>query len=111
MRSFSAFNRNVLRVLSCALDGDLDPSRFAHVALWNAEKERIEMHLEATEAHDATLRELGLRLSFARGERILTEISRKFTRDSVARTLAQGGLRVDHWYEGGGFALLLARKG
>ncbi len=106
----AAFNRNALRVLSRALDGDLDPSRFAHVALWNAAKERIEMHLEAIEAHEATLRELGMHLSFSRGERILTEISRKFTRESVARTLAAGGMRQEHWYEGGGFALVLARK-
>jgi L-histidine Nalpha-methyltransferase len=104
------FNKNILRVLSTALGGDLDPARFDHVAEWNPAKERVDIYLEAREAHEATLRELGMHLTFAKGERIQTEISRKFTRESVARTLAQAGMREDRWYEGGGFALVLARR-
>jgi L-histidine N-alpha-methyltransferase len=104
------FNRNILHVLSAALDGDLDPARFEHVAEWNAEKERVDIYLEARQGHTATLRELGMRIAFAGGERIQTEISRKFTRASVARTLAQAGMHEECWYEGGGFALVLARR-
>ena len=47
------------------------------------------------------------------GERILTEISRKFTRGSVERTLLRGGLRLEDWLtdEQGQFALAVAAKG
>ena len=44
------------------------------------------------------------------GERILTEISRKFTRASTERTLAQGGMELLEWIpdDGGMFALCVA---
>ncbi len=41
----AAFNRNVLVRLNRDLDADFDPGAFAHRAVWNLSKSRMEMHL------------------------------------------------------------------
>ena len=89
------FNRNVLRVLNRELDGDFDPDRFRHVALWNAEESWIEMHLEANGPQQAHLDALDLDVHLADGERIHTEISAKLTREGVDAELREAGLQVD----------------
>ena len=43
----AAFNKNVLAVLNRELDADFDLDAFEHVALWDAELERIEMRLRS----------------------------------------------------------------
>jgi L-histidine Nalpha-methyltransferase len=72
------FNRNVLRVLNRELDADFDESAFTHVALWNEERERIEMHLRAERDLVVRVRGLGLTVHFDRGELMCTETSAKF---------------------------------
>lgn len=106
------FNRNVLAVVSRELDGDLDERAFDHLAFYDANRERIEMHLVSRSARRFTIRGIDLSLDLAAGERILTEISRKFTRRSVEETLDRGGMRLERWLPDtdGAFALALARK-
>jgi L-histidine N-alpha-methyltransferase len=108
----AAFNKNVLRVLSRELDGDFDVSQFEHLAFYDVRRERIEMHLVSLRRQTVTLRAIDLRFELAEGERILTEISRKFTRASVERTLAEGGMALQEWIPAadGAFALVLARS-
>ena len=74
------FNRNVLRVLNRELQADFDPTRFDHVAFYNAASAQIEMHLRARAAHTVRIAALDLTVAFAAGETIHTESSRKFTR-------------------------------
>jgi L-histidine N-alpha-methyltransferase len=106
------FNKNVLRVLSRALDGDFDLAAFEHLAFFDAERERIEMHLVSTRRQRVHLKAIDLGFELAEGERILTEISRKFTRASAERTLTEGGMRLEEWItdERGDFALALATR-
>ncbi|GAA2981236.1 L-histidine N(alpha)-methyltransferase [Actinokineospora diospyrosa] len=105
------FNRNVLHVLNRELGANFDPADFAHVALWNADEEWIEMRLRARRALTATIPELGLAVEFAEGEEIRTEISAKFRRDRVATELGAAGFELAHWWtdEANRFALSLAR--
>ena len=91
----AAFNKNVLRVLSRELDGDFDPAAFEHLARYDAARERIEMHLVSRRKQSVSLRAIDFTFELEPGERILTEISRKFTRASVERTLLRGGLRLE----------------
>jgi L-histidine N-alpha-methyltransferase len=108
----AAFNKNVLRVLSRELDGDFDERAFDHLAFYDRERQRVEMHLVSRRRHIVRLRAIDLRIEFAAGERMMTEISRKFTRGSVERMLALGGMRLREWLVGddGAFALCLAGK-
>jgi L-histidine N-alpha-methyltransferase len=106
------FNRNVLRVLSRELDGDFDVSAFDHLATYDEDRQRIEMHLVSRRRQSVHLRAIDLELELQDGERILTEISRKFTRASVQRTLFQGAMRLEDWMTdaSGQFALVLAAR-
>jgi L-histidine Nalpha-methyltransferase len=107
----AAFNKNVLRAVSRELGGDIDPSTFQHLAFYDPERERIEMHLVSTRAQTWSLPGADLRVGLEAGEGILTEISRKFTRVSAGRMLEQGGMQVTDWVTGpgGDFALCVAR--
>ena len=93
----AAFNKNVLRVLKRELDGSIDEAAFEHLAFYDSERERIEMHLVSSRRQRFSLRAIDLRFDLARGERIMTEISRKFTPASIADTLCQSGLALEEW--------------
>ena len=88
------FNRNLLHVLNRELGATFDPSRFTHVARWNAEQSWIEMRLRARGAMGVVVRALGMRVDFASGEEMRTEISAKFTPHRVRTELATAGLAV-----------------
>jgi L-histidine N-alpha-methyltransferase len=106
----AAFNRNVLVVLNRELKADADPEAFAHVALWNAEQEWIEMRLRSRRAQVVHLAALDLEVSFAAGEDLRTEVSAKFRRAGVEAELAAAGLRTTHWWTdpAGDFGLSLS---
>jgi uncharacterized SAM-dependent methyltransferase len=104
----AAFNRNVLNHVNALLGTDFDPGAFAHVAFYNAQASRVEMHLEARRAHCVTLG--GRERAFAPGERIHTENSYKYTPEQFASMLRRAGFgEVAVWQdEGGDFAVYYA---
>jgi L-histidine N-alpha-methyltransferase len=106
----AAFDRNVLAVLNRELKADFDPAAFDHVAVWDPEREWIEMRLRSVRAHEVHVAALDLDVPFAAGEDLRTEVSAKFRRDGVAAELAAAGLRLTRWWTdpAGDFALSLA---
>ena len=88
----AAFNRNVLARANAELDADFDLEGFAHRAAWNADRARIEMHLEATRPMTVRVGDQAFR--FAAGETIHTESSRKFTREAVETLAAAAGWKL-----------------
>ncbi|MBO0849516.1 MAG: L-histidine N(alpha)-methyltransferase [Pseudonocardia sp.] len=104
------FNRNVLRVLNRELGADFDLDAFDHVALWNAEREWIEMRLRARRRMTVHVAELGLTVPFAEGEELRTETSAKFRPEVVHAELTTAGFEVTEWWTDTRerFALLLA---
>jgi L-histidine N-alpha-methyltransferase len=107
----AAFNLNMLHVINRELRGEFDLARFTHRAYYNAAEARIEMHIVARVAHSVAIRDLGLRIQFDARESILTEISRKFTPDTLTALLARGGFAIEAHYEpeDSYFSLMLAR--
>jgi L-histidine N-alpha-methyltransferase len=92
------FNRNVLRVLNRELGADFDVDAFEHVALWDADREWIEMRLRATRAMAVHLAALDLEVTFDEGEEMRTEVSAKFRLDGVVAELAAAGLAaIGQW--------------
>src|SRR5437588_4003637 len=77
------FNLNVLVRANNELGADFDLSAFAHRAIYNRDRHRIEMHLISRKAQ--TVRILGRSFAFAAGETIHTESSYKY---SLARFIA-----------------------
>jgi L-histidine N-alpha-methyltransferase len=104
------FNRNVLHVINRELDADFAPGAFEHIAFFDRRHEWVEMRLRARRPCSVLIADLGLRVEFAAGEEIRTEISTKFTEDRVRADLEASGLRLDRWYTDSGelFALWLA---
>jgi L-histidine N-alpha-methyltransferase len=106
----AAFNKNVLAVLNAELGADFDLDAFDHVAVWDAEREWIEMRLRAASAQRVRVSDLGLTVEFAAGEQMRTEVSAKFREAGVRAELAAAGLSMRSWWtdEGGQFGLSLA---
>jgi L-histidine N-alpha-methyltransferase len=95
------FNRNVLHVLNNELDGDFDPDAFEHVAFFDEEESRIEMRLRASGAQRVRLDGADLDVEFSDGEEMRTEISTKFTPETIADELERAGMRMRRFFTDG----------
>jgi L-histidine N-alpha-methyltransferase len=106
----AAFSKNVLAVMNRELGADFDLAGFRHDARWDVEREWMELGLVSLRAQTVSVRELGMTLRFARGEKLHTEISTKFRREGIERELAAAGLELTRWWTdpAGDFSLSLA---
>jgi dimethylhistidine N-methyltransferase len=92
----AAFNKNLLLNVNSILKTDFDLRQWQHVALFNTAASRIEMHLEATSK--LAVEWPGDHRLFAKGERILTECSYKYTPASMTALLREAGFKeVQYW--------------
>jgi L-histidine N-alpha-methyltransferase len=91
------FNRNLLAIINRELGADFDLSAFAHVALYDEQRQWIEMRLRARSAQRVHITALAMDVDFSRGEEIRTEISAKFTRERMTSELEAAGLRLCAW--------------
>jgi dimethylhistidine N-methyltransferase len=105
----AAFNRNVLANVRRVASADFSIGDWRHVALFNADESRIEMHLEAV--RDVAVRWPGGWRNFPAGSRIHTENSYKWRLADFAALLEGAGFRdLAHWTdEREWFALFLAK--
>ena len=97
----SEFNKNILRVINRELGADFKPSHFDHVALFNKDRERIEMHLRANRNTTVHIDDLELELDINKDETIHTENSFKFSREGVKVLAQKSGLDIKNWYTDG----------
>jgi L-histidine Nalpha-methyltransferase len=106
------FNKNVLRVLNRELGADFDPGAFEHVAFWDPDNSWIDIRLRSLAEQFIDVRDLDMRVHFARNEEMRTEISTKFTRERLERTYADAGLELlECWTDPDElYALSLARR-
>lgn len=104
----AAFNLNVLRNVNELLRSDFDVADWRHVAFFNSQCSRVEMHLEAR--RHLTVRWPGYERVFAAGDRIHTENSHKYTPDSIRQILKRAGYARVNLYtdDACGFAVALA---
>ncbi|WP_106640525.1 L-histidine N(alpha)-methyltransferase [Allosphingosinicella vermicomposti] len=104
----AAFNLNLLHRINRELRGMIPTASFAHRAIWNDGKARIEMHLEALA--DVRFTVEGRPFAMQAGETIHTENSHKYgPRDARLLLHAAGwGVRAEYVDEQDQFALLLA---
>jgi len=91
------FNLNVLNHVNKLLDSKIDAELFEHVAFYNEERCRIEMHLECKADHQCDIEDLG-QLSFFASERIHTEYSYKYTIESFSQLASQAGLKLENYW-------------
>ena len=85
----AAFNRNALLHLNRRFGFDFALEGFAHRGFYNADKGRVEMHLESLREQSVNL--AGHARLFAKGERIHTENSYKYAPDEFEALLREAG--------------------
>ena len=105
------FNKNVLAVLNRELAADFDLDAFEHVAFWDPDNEWVDIRLRSLVEQFVDVRDLDMRVHFARMEEMRTEISTKFTRERLEGTYADAGLELVEWWTDPDelYALSLAR--
>ncbi|PLZ93004.1 L-histidine N(alpha)-methyltransferase [Fischerella muscicola CCMEE 5323] len=83
----AAFNLNMLEHLNWRFQGNFDTTQFEHWAFYNEVEHQIEMHLKSKRSQTVELHTLKLNVHFEPGETIRTEISRKFSLNSIQQEL------------------------
>jgi dimethylhistidine N-methyltransferase len=91
----AAFNLNLLGRINRELDGQFDLGQFQHVALYNEEQQRIEMHLRSRVAQRVRIGALDTEVSFEAGETIWTENSHKYSPSEIVSLAERTGFHCD----------------
>jgi len=106
------FNLNVLSRINDELDADFNLENFEHQALFNLEKQRIEMYLRSLVNQSVTIGNANLSVSFSKGELIHTEHSHKFTIPQIKNLMTKTGFEIKNiWMDDNKyFSLILASK-
>jgi dimethylhistidine N-methyltransferase len=90
----AAFNRNLLVRINRELDANFNVEAFAHQAVFNAARSRIEMHLVSQRTQEVRVGFLGLNVVFRAGETIHTENCCKHSQEAMRALLRQHGFAV-----------------
>jgi dimethylhistidine N-methyltransferase len=90
------FNLNILAHLNRELDATFNLSHFRHLAFFNDEASRIEMHLETLISHQVTV--AGRLIDFEAGETIHTECSYKYDEERLIALVKESGFCIDALY-------------
>jgi len=90
----AAFNLNLLARINRELGGEFRLDRFRHLAFYDEERGRIEMHLVSTVSQRVRIASLDLEIELAEGESIHTESSYKHDDATLAALAAQSGFTI-----------------
>jgi dimethylhistidine N-methyltransferase len=90
------FNKNLLVRVNRELRGDFDLEAFGHRAVWNAQLQRIEMHLVSR--IDQLVHVAGRGFAFKAGEWLHTESSHKFSVESFSALAMSAGWAIDRYW-------------
>ncbi len=89
------FNQNLFRRIDLELGGSFGSAAFRHVAIYDEVAGKIEMHLESLADQTVRIGALELDVAFAKGERIHTEDSYKYSDAEVEELARASGFRVE----------------
>ena len=106
------FNKNILNSVNDLIKSDFRVSDFDHLAFFNKEKSRIEMHLIAREEVSVRSPHFSGVLQLKEGDTIHTENSHKYSQEHIREMAEASGLNLlnTHTDEKGWFALSEFRK-
>ncbi|MCG8307848.1 MAG: L-histidine N(alpha)-methyltransferase [Cytophagales bacterium] len=88
------FNLNLLRRINRELEGDFEVEKFAHVPEYDPNKGIALSYLESLEEQVVEIKAIGKSFEFYRGERIHTEISRKYDLRIINKIAKDTRLRI-----------------
>ena len=91
------FNENILSVINKEYKLNFNKKNFFHNAIYNSEESQIEMYLESTVLQSIRLPN-NENVNIKKGEKILTEISRKFSEKTMKNLFAKSNLNLVQSY-------------
>ncbi len=91
----AAFNLNLLARLNRELDANFQLHQFRHVARYNYEERRIEMHLLSASEQTVAIPGANFTVMLDRGETIWTESSHKYNLPEIIQMARESGFRSD----------------
>ena len=108
----AAFNKNILNVVNGIIDTSFDSTDFEHLAFYNENEQRIEMHLKAVRDRKIRINGNHETLDIKKGETIHTENSYKFNGEAIEAIGRHAGLEVNSVFtdENKWFSLALYSK-
>jgi L-histidine N-alpha-methyltransferase len=92
------FNKNILHVVNNHIGTNFNPDLFEHVAFYNEELSRIEMHLKATKNLEVFCPSSQSNIYIKKGETVHTENSYKFTEEKIHSLAKNAGLEIQNIY-------------
>jgi uncharacterized SAM-dependent methyltransferase len=107
----AAFNKNLLVRMNHELGADFRLAAFEHLAIWNRDHQRIEMHLVSRDRQTVRVPAAEISVAFEPGERIWTESSYKYEPDQILAMGVEAGFsKRQQWIDTDArFALTLFR--
>jgi len=90
------FNLNILSRINDELDADFYLKNFSHHAIYNEEKQRIEMYLKSLVNQSVIISKSGLLLNLEKDELIHTENSHKYKLSQIHELLDSAGFEIKH---------------
>jgi len=90
----AAFNKNILNVVNGIIDTSFDSTDFEHLAFYNEDEQRIEMHLKAVQDRKIRINGNQETLEIKKGETIHTENSYKFNGEDIESIGKHAGLEA-----------------
>jgi len=90
----SAFNLNLLQRMNSELQADFNLSNFKHVATYDEKKGVAKSYIESKYEQTVTIEALNKTVDFTEGERIHTEISRKYSDEIIQNIIADTDFEI-----------------
>jgi L-histidine Nalpha-methyltransferase len=102
----------VLSRINDELSADFDLSKFSHHAIYNEEKQRVEMYLRSMENQTVQIKKTDLALDFLKDELIHTEHSHKYSISQIENIMHKAGFKLEKIWKNKTkpYAMLLASK-
>ena len=88
------FNLNLLHRINSELGGNFDISKFCHVPEYDVQSGMAISYLESIQEQEIFIAEIGTTVHFKKGERIHTEISRKYDMEIISKIARDTGLII-----------------
>jgi len=91
----AAFNLNLLARINRELGADFDLAAFRHEARYDADQQRVEMHLVSLRDQTVAIPGAVCTVAFSKGESIWTESSHKYRAEDISSLATRNGFRCD----------------
>lgn len=94
LRVTAAFNLNLLARINREMDADFNLRAFAHRAVYDEEKGRINVYIESLSEQSVLIRKLDMNVRFSAGERVHTENSHKYDMEGLKELAGATGFEL-----------------